>query len=241
MKRKKLFLILFTVIAIPSTGLAFLGIGDSGDLLLGKILAELIYHSTTLRNLLTGMDYLNHLQSDIRRGIEDPLPLEVNGLPIDAEQWMTQSLPELAGLPVLGEISSYDDITSTVHGIWGGLPLSIASVSLGLKDYQAIHSLGQAAVIANQASEYFQAGDALLSDLEHSHEAKAVLRSAQTQALQVQQLSRVQANQGLQISLQAQEALSRNEGQKGIQEFNDNYLDMLINGFSGLSPMGPRP
>lgn len=234
----------FVVVAllIPATALAFLGIGDSSDLILGKMLSELIVHTATLRDLLTGMDYLNTVQNDVRQGIADPISLENLGLP-DRESAINEvmSTDEFRQIPILGEMNSVADIKSAVDSTWGSLPKSENQMKqLATKDLQAIYSMSHAAAIRNEADGFFQTGRTLLGDLDNAHESKAALRNAQASALQVQQLGQIEANQGLQIALGAQEILSQNENQKGVQQFSDTYLDMLQGGFSSLKPMGPR-
>lgn len=240
MKKLKRWIIGVSILA-PTTALAFMGIGDSGDLLLGKILAEMTVHTTTLKSLLQGVDFANALQTEVRRGIDDPLELIAAGLPErDAQilnEWRSIG-PN--NLPIIGKVPSLNDLKSTVEKTWGPIPRTAMGQSLSMKDYQAIYSLGQAASISGEASGYFEMGQQILDDLEGAHEGKATVRNAQSTAVQVQQLSQIEANQGLQISLQAQELLARNETHKGLQQFNDAFLQMLQSGFASLTPMGPR-
>lgn len=238
MKKVKKLVVIIVALLLPATGLAFLGIGDSSDVLLGKMLAELIVHTETLRNVLTGVDYLNNVQNDIRQGIEDPILFERLGEYAVNDLMKTDEFREV---PILGQMNSVGEIQNTVNTTWGSLPKSANQMKqLATKDLQAIYSISHAAVIKEEAGGFFQTGRTLLDDLVNAHESKAALRNAQASALQVQQLGQIEANQGLQISLNAQEILSENEKQKGIQQFNDAYLDMLQNQLTSLTPMGPR-
>lgn len=240
-KSKKLAAILIGVL-IPTSAVAFLGIGDSGDLILSKMLAEMIVHTQTLKDLLTGVDYLNTLQNDVRQGIDDPIFLTNLGLP-DREAFINEMMQsdEFREIPILGEMTSVNDLKSAVDNTWGSLPKSTHELKqLATKDAQAIYSISHAAAIQDEGRSYFETGRNLLDDLDGSHESKAEIRNAQASAVQVQQLGQIEANQGLQIALDAQEALSQNEKQKGIQQFNEAYLGMLQNGFTSLKPMGPR-
>ncbi len=228
------------LLLFPATGSAFMGIGDSSDLILGKMLTELIVHTENLRNVLGGMNYLNHLQNDVRQGIDDPLNMEILGLPTRDE--MTNAILQEAGLeevPILAR--SVPNLKRDVEHIWGSLPEALTfDESLFQRDMQAIFSLSQAAAIQDESSGYFSTGQDLLDDLEGAREGKAAIRNAQASALQVQQLSHIEANQGLQISLTAQQILSQNEQQKGLDHFTHGYLGMLGSGFAGLKPMGPQ-
>ncbi|HEX5037917.1 MAG TPA: hypothetical protein VFX30_12230 [bacterium] len=242
MKTFKKAAVVLVGLLLPTSAAAFLGIGDSGDLILTKMLAELIVHTQTLKDMLLGVDYLNTLQTDVRRGIDDPLLLTNLGLP-DREAFINEMMQtdEFREVPILGAMTSVHDLKSAVDNTWGTLPKSANELKqLATKDLQAIYSISHAAAIQDEGRSFFQTGSNLLDDLEGSHESKAALRNAQASALQVQQLGQIEANQGLQIALGAQEALSQNEKQKGIQQFNEAYLGMLQDGFASLKPMGPR-
>jgi hypothetical protein len=237
---KKLMIVFF--ILIPATSIAFLGIGDSSDAFLASILSEMISHTQTLRSLFTELNFLKNLQQDVREGVQDTFPLEVNGLP-EREDIIKDLIQSAGGseIPVFGRMGSINDLKASIESVWGSLPKTGKDLQqMAIKDFQAIYSLSQASQIQEEADHFYETGQNLLDDLDGSHEGKAIIRNAQASALQIKQLSQIEANQGLQISLQAQEILSRNEQQKGIRQFSDSYLDMLEDGFSRLKPMAPK-
>lgn len=224
------------LILLPVSALAFFG---SEDVILGKILAEAMVHTQSLQSMLNGLNFLSATANDVRRGIEDPLSLEVDGLSV-RDLTVDNLLRQAGAGPVLNTIQNGQVLKQQIESVWGQIPRTANSLALTFKDDQALSALSFAAAISQEARTFSDAGQDLLGDLDEAHEGKATIRHAQAGALQVQQLSQIEANQGLQISLAAQNALSSNEKEKAIHEVNHRYLDMLNDAFLNLKPMGPN-
>ena len=229
------------LLMLPVSGIAFMGIGDSSDLFLAKMLVELSLHTESLRGLLTGVDYLNNVQNDVREGVDEVINTDAIGLP--ERELVTDDLlrEQVEKIPIVSGLNTVSDIKSNVERVWGAIPTNTEEMKrLATRDLEAIYSLSHAAAIKDEAGTYYDIGKDLLDDLDNAHEAKATIRNAQASAVQVKQLGQIEANQGLQISMSAQQLLSDNEKQKSLQSFSDQYLDMLSNGFGTLKPMGPK-
>lgn len=230
MKRKLRRLLIVTILLVPGTGLAFLGIGEST--ILTGILSELVMQTTYLVNQIGNLHAIIGIKQDIRQGINDIFSIELADLGdrqlTIADLYRTARNPEQTAreIFILGRTATIDEIDQQVTKLYGELPLSRGNI-FGLRDEQAVHSLSHASLIQEEALQFSDIGSELIHDLEWSREGKATIRGAQATAVQVQQLANIEANQGLMISLEAQHALDRNEIGKGVMRSSDLYLDML--------------
>ena len=230
MKRKLRRLLIVTILLVPGTGLAFFGIGEST--ILTGILSELVTQTTYLINQISNLHAIIGIKQDIRQGINDIFSIELADLGdrqiTVGDIYRTARNPERTArdIFILGRTAAVDEIDQQVIKLYGELPLSRGNI-FGLRDEQAVHSLSHASLIQEEALQFSDIGSELLNDLEWSREGKATIRGAQATAVQVQQLANIEANQGLMISLQAQQVLSTNEVGKSLTETSDAYMDML--------------
>jgi hypothetical protein len=226
--------VVLLIVLLPGSVLAFFG---SEDAVLTAILTELRAHSMTLASLFDGIDFLDQQISNMRDRIDDPVDLDAFGL-VERDARMEELIPSTEALytyPFIHGLSSYQDILNTVEQVWGrNLDNDYGDV-LKFKDYIPTYTLGQTALIAEEARDFARTGENILSDLNETTEGKATVRSAQADALQVQQLAQIESNQALQISLQSQQVLTENQLEKGVHEVSGEYLKMLRNNYERLT------
>lgn len=229
-KRRLKQLLIAMSLLLPCSGIAFFDFGSST--FLPQILAELIEQTYVLFDQLTNLQTINDIRRDIRHGVYDILDIEV---PILEEREFTiGDMYETANNPagvakdlfILGRTQSVDVINEQVKDLYGRIPKSNGRL-FDIRDEQAIYSISHASLISEEALSFSDTGRALLDDLDGAAEGKATVRGAQAEAIQVQQLANIEANQGLMISLQAQQVLGTNEVGKSLTDVSDHYLDML--------------
>lgn len=218
------------VLLVPGTVGAFLGIGDSSDAALAAILAELKAQSGTLLNLFGGMDFMDQQIANMRERVADILPLDLPGLHdrLGKLQDVITDTTDLYKLPLFEKLET-PEVINTIKETWGGYQDNPIGELQKFKDALPSYTLGQSALIMDEARSYADTGDDILGDLHEATEGKATVRAAQAGAVQVKQLAQIESNQALQISLQSQQLLQQNEFQKGIQQVSGSYLSMLEN------------
>ena len=223
------------LLLIPGSVGAFLGIGDSGDVALAAILTELKSQSLTLTNLFQGMDFMDNQISQMRERVTDILPFDVPGLTdrLGKFDGIITDTSDLYKLPLLKGLNP-DEVVKTVQNTWGGYRDDPIGELQKFRDALPTYTMGQSALIMNDAQTYADTGATILDDLHEATEGKASVRAAQAGAVQVKQLAQIESNQALQISLQSQQLLQANEFQKGIQQASGSYLSMLENNINGF-------
>ena len=223
------------LLLVPGSVGAFLGIGDSGDAALAAILVELKAQSTTLTNLFQGMDFMDNQIAEMRERVSDILPFDIPGLTdrLNKFDGIINDTTDLYKLPLLKGVNQ-DEVVKTVQNTWGGYNDNRIGNLQKFKDALPTYTMGQAALIMDDARTYADTGSTILDDLHEATEGKASVRSAQAGAVQVKQLAQIESNQGLQISLQSQQLLQQNELQKGIEEASSSYLSMLESNIDGF-------
>ena len=222
-----------TLVLIPCTTFALFG---SEEAVLTAMLTELKSHTLTLFDLFDGIFYLDSQVARMRENIEDIVDLRTWDL-IDRNEFLDSLIPDeiLYENPVTRGMATYEELAGRIENVWGSTLNNAYGDLLKFKDYVPTYTLGQTALIADEARGFAHMGRNLLDDLDGVSEGKATVRSAQASALQVQQLAQIESNQALQISLQSQQVLSDNQVQKGIHELSSIYLQMLKNNFDTLT------
>lgn len=226
-----------TILLLPVSAVAFLGIGDSSDGILAAMLTQLQQHTTTLVQLFEGIDFIDMQIANMRHRIEDPFELLPSGLR-DRVNRIKEFIPENIALfshPLTQGLQSFEETVRTIETVWGRNSNTDYGKILRFKDYIPTYTLGQTALIEEESEGFAQAGETLLDDLHTATEGKATVRGAQAEALQIQQLAQIESNQALQISLQSQQVLSDNEREKGLHELTGTYLEMLSKSYQQLT------
>ncbi len=235
MKLKHILVLI--ILVAPVSAFAFFG---SEDAILTKILTEAIMHTQSLGNILGQVKDLANIALEVRRGIEDPLSIDLGGGITARDFKSVDVLNKLGGGPILGTSNDVMATKNAVEAVWGGKPGWGPSINLSFKDNQAIHALSLVQNIMDESTHFASSGSDMLDELQLANEAKATVRNAQASAIQVQQLGQIEANQGLQVSLAAQDILSKNEQQKGWMQVNNSVMDLLMNSLGSTKPLGPK-
>ena len=244
MKRKKrsrftkmVMLIIFVL--IPGSALAIFGMGDSGDVLLTAMLAEMKIHTSVLDFMFEGVDYLDQHMEDMRLGVGDAINLDVYSL-VNRNSYIGDLVMNDEVDRVLGyfQTDDYKVFAETMQEIWGPYAENPVGDMFRFKDYIPLYSLGQTPMIVDHSKSFHDAGVTLFDDLDNTTEGKATIRSAQADALQVQQLAQIETNQATQISLHSQQVLGENEVKKGLYDFSRRYNRSLINSMDPIDPSG---
>lgn len=233
-KRRLLKFIVVSLIVLPGSAFALFG---SENAVLTAILTELRAHSTSLMDLFNGIDFIDAQIANMRSGIDDPLNLFTPGL-LDRTERIEELIPSTEALytyPFVHGLGDYQDILGTVERVWGRHADTDYGDIFRFKDYIPTYTMSQTALIAEESKGFAETGESILDDLNETTEGKATVRTAQAQALQVQQLAQIESNQALQISLQSQEVLSDNELEKGMHEVSGEYLKMLSDNYRRLA------
>lgn len=234
--------LIFAALLPAGTAVALFGLGDSSDAMLAAIFAELQVHTAHLVDLFQGIEFLDTQVGEMRTDIDAPIDV-MTGTLADRHDAMssiitdTQDLYKLSPLPNFREMG---EVMEKIERLWGIYGDGLFGKTLREKDFLPIYSMVNSGLIVDEAGQYSQAGKRMLDDLEYTTEGKATVRGAQAEAIQVQQLAQIEANQGLHIQLEAQRALSDTEKYKALQKVNETYMDMLEENLGKLKEASQR-
>lgn len=238
MKKKRLIRSAIALaLLVPGGALAVFGIGDTGDAVLTAILAELKYQTTSLVDMVNDISNLKVDVKEMREGVADAPLIESPAMP-ERDIFMSNILEGngdiISQLPEFKPIRSLSDIYENLFRIWGKEPSSDVARVLSFLHRLPVYAMNRAQSAEDAAQVFSATAEEILRDIDISTEGKAILRSAQANALQVKQLAQIESNQAAQLSLQSQQVVSENEVSKGLYEFSDEYFKMLHSNFTKL-------
>lgn len=235
--KKKIFVVLI-IIFLPIGVLA--SIFGEENVTLGAILREIILQGWALDAIRNNSGRQRQILEDQHQGVGDRLDFD---------------LPERFHLLEPDVNFQFDDINDfrwkvgrayrliwNLKGIFDviyrRIPKTVGYEAMLHRDLSAMGAYNFAEDSYGESETFEKNSEKLIEDLKDASEGKATVRGAQAEAIQIQQLARMNSNQALQLKLQAEEILESNRKKKELESSLLGLNRELADAFANLKPAG---